>query len=216
MIQKRSVSYTVYENRNSGKRIFYQGVGLTGSQRSAIRFRRKTMNACRSVHFLLFGTLTYNTESLPYSSKHVSKFFMKWRKHNTRLKVPKPKVEYIWREDFGKKKGRPHYHYLASQFEDIKKIQEWWGRGFVWMSKVKGMYEVRKYLNKYMAKPAEYVDATRNKRRYGSSQGIPKLPKSEWKLAGWAGREGITEMVYVHNQNLGILDNYLSPKKSDE
>lgn len=205
--------YSVYENRENGKRIFYPGFKLTNSQRSAMRFKRKAVNACRDHGFKLFGTLTYADEFLPFSSKHVSEFFMRWRKHNTRLKDKKSKVEYMWRQDYGEEKGRPHYHFLATEYIDLKNGRLWWGRGFIWVRKIWGLWEVRKYLNKYMCKPDE-IYIVEKQRRCGSSRGISKCPKSKWKLHGWTKNEGKENMVYSHNRNLGLLDNYLDVKKS--
>ncbi len=202
----------VYEHKMDGRRIHFPSIGYTAAIRSDVRFRRKVMLASKVVIFKVFGTLTYADEFLPYSSKHVSLFFKRWRDHNTRLKKKKAKVEYIWREDFGSLRGRPHYHFLVNDFEDIEKIRKWWGRGFVWVKKVYSLNEVRQYLYKYMCKKRDQLE--NNKRhRFGSSQGVPKTPQSDWRMVGFCREENLKKMVGEHNQNLGHLDMILGVKK---
>ncbi len=206
--------YRVYENRTTGRRIAFSRYGYTADDRSRVRFRRKVLASCKVFTWKVFGTLTYADEFLPYSSKHVSKFFENWRKHNTRLKQKKDKVAYIWREDFGELKGRPHYHFLVNDFIDHKKAVEYWGRGFVWLTKVYTINEVKKYLYKYMAKDMEHKSDHKG-RRCGNSRGVPKVPKSDWKIHGVVWEKDLLDCTLVHNQNLGLLDGYLEAKKKE-
>ncbi len=203
--------FQVYQHREDGRRIAYLCRNYTNATRSDIRFRRKTIFACKVLRFKVFGTLSYKDEFLPYSSKHVSKFFEKWRKHNTRLKNPKPKVEYVWREDFGKLNARPHFHFFASDYADWRDIRDWWGRGMIWVRKIWNMNEARRYLYKYMCKYRKQGEF--KKHRFGSSRGVPKVPKSEWMFYNYVKEEELSDCVYVHNQNLGHLDIVLRTEK---
>ncbi len=204
--------YRVYENRHTGRRIAFPRYGYTNADRSRVRFRRKVVGSCNKITWKVFGTLTYADEFLPYSSKHVSKFFEKWRKHNTRLKVKKDKIEYIWREDFGELKGRPHYHFLSNDYVDHKLAVKMWGRGWVWLKQIYTINEVKRYLYKYMAKDDD-KDVEYKERRFSSSKGVPPVPKSDWKIYGVVWEKDKLDCTMVHNQNLGLLDTYLEPKK---
>ncbi len=207
--------FRVYENKIDGRRIFFSARGYTAAVRSDVRFRRKVMFASKLINFKIFGTLTYADEFLPSDSKHVSKFFMRWRKHNTRKKKRRDKVDYIWRVDYGKVKARPHYHFLANDYVEHKKAVLWWGRGFVWLRKVYSIKEIRRYLYKYMCKRRE-DDNDWKKHRYGTSQGVPKTPLSEWKFGHLCEEEYLRECVLVHNQNLGHLDMHTAFRKNGE
>ncbi len=208
--QKRSIAFRVYQNKHNGKRICFPMAGLTAAKRSDIRFRRKVTNPKSGVIWKVFGTLTYSEEHLPNEGKHMTIFFKRMRDYNRKVKKI-PKVEYIWREDFGKIKERPHYHFLTNEFVDLRMARVWWGRGFIWLSRVTGMQEVKKYLYKYMCKDREGV-ANLKKHRYGSSRGVPACPQSEWKYIKVSWEENIMDDVFVHNQNLDILDAHIGLK----
>ncbi len=209
-ISDSEIIYQLYQHREDGRRIAYLSRNYTNATRSDVRFRRKVLNACRKLNFKVFGTLSYKDEFLPYSSRHVSKFFEKWRKYNIRT-VKKKKVEYVWREDFGKINQRPHFHFFASDYADWRKIRDWWGRGMIWVRKIYDMNEAKRYLYKYMCKKREEGQFKRH--RYGSSQGVPKVPPSDWKFCCYSREEDVMENVYVWNQNLGHVDMFLGSKK---
>ncbi len=203
--------YRLYENRHTGRRIAFPRYGYTSADRSRVRFRRKVLESCKTITWRVFGTLTYGDEFLPHTSKHMYSFFESLRKHHKR-KTKKAKIEYIWREDFGELKGRPHYHFLTNGFIAHKRAVEFWGRGFVWLTKIYTLTEVKKYLYKYMAKDRESKEDFKG-RRYSSSRGVPKVPKSDWIMKEVVWEKDLLDCTLVHNQNLGLLDGYLEAKK---
>ncbi len=207
---KRSIAFRVYENKQDGRRICFPMAGLTAAKRSDIRFRRKVVNSSNKVRWKVFGTLTYSEEHLPHDGQHMRVFFKRMREYNRKV-AKVEKVEYIWREDFGKLKRRPHYHFLTDSYVNLKLARGWWGRGFVWLVKVRGKEEVKKYLYKYMCKDRPGRENWK-KHRYGSSRGVPAIPKSEWKFVKISWEENIMDDVFVHNQREGILDAHIGLK----
>ena len=134
--------------------------------------------AAQTVDFRIFGTLTYATEFLPADSKHVRTFFNRIKSYDRKYNKKEVKLEYVWREDFGKKKGRPHYHFLANRRIDYNRAVSWWAKGFIYLSDVWSNYQVNEYVSKYMAKSEHTRDPeiALKRRRFGFSKGIPKTP----------------------------------------
>lgn len=196
--------FRIYEHRQTGRRIFYECKPMTNDIRSAIRFRRRMRLASQVIDFEVFGTLTYASEFLPHNSKHVKLFFNRLKTYYRKYDKNGKKIEYCWREDFGSKKHRPHYHFLISRRIDFDRAVDWWGRGFIYLKSLWSNKQINDYVSKYLAKgnsqrEPEYYGV---KRRFGFSKGIPATPKSEYFLKGIAATELLQEVVFDYNQNL--------------
>lgn len=198
-----------YENKQNGKRVAFPNKGYNADLRSDIRFRRRVKFACKHVVFKLFGTLTYAEEFLPFSSRHVSTFFNRW-KTLERVSGSKGCLEYIWRQDFGSLTGRPHYHFLATDTVGHAVAARQWGRGFVWLDRVYSINDVSRYVGKYMTKTRQKAGKFLPRRRYGASQGIPKTPPSDYRFLGFLREENYKIEVLDWNQKLGHLDGYMA------
>jgi len=78
---------------------------------------------------IIFGTLTFKKEILASTSKETR------RRYVTRFLKENKKIEhYIANIDYGKKKNREHYHFIAFSKE---KIDNTWPNGYVWFKELK-------------------------------------------------------------------------------
>lgn len=198
--------YRVYEHKISTKRIWFPTTDiLTPDVRSYIRFKRRINANIDKFVGGLFITLTYNNESLPASTKHISTFFNRAKTYSR--KYYGGDLSYVWRIDYGKRSGRPHYHALLGGIGFIKheKVSNWWKKGFVWIDEIVDNRKASLYVGKYLSKEHHLVGfycREEVKRQYAFSNDCLPAPKSEYNRMGISSEQNIIETHIKHNLHL--------------
>lgn len=172
----------LYRHKYTGERKVKRCKFLPAKLLRMIRLRDRINCAiAQGNDFVHMGTLTYNEESLPYAHRHVSEFFKAWRtwakRHN------KGPLMYVWTIGFGKKTGRPHYHYVANMYVPKEIINKWWSRGFCLCKKISANDPARiSYVLSYMQR--QEVKELQG-RISGYSRNLPRY-QSKWEFISLA------------------------------
>lgn len=128
----------------------------------------------------LFLTLTYNDENIKYGYKgsptlykrDLQLFYKRLRFNLSKLGISKP-IKYYSVGEYGKKFGRPHYHAILLNCDNISIISESWNLGFVGVSKLteKRMYYTLKYISKSptILKPDQLKEFSLMSKKIGSN-----------------------------------------------
>lgn len=188
--------FKVFRHRTNGRYIFFDAdIPYSPDARARSRFLRKLKPHMRVFEKGMFGTLTYNRESLPVKTKHISSFFTRTRaytrKHEGCLNRcndgSEPSLFYAWRLDVGEKYRRPHFHFLANiKYIPKKEIARMWGKGYVDPKRIYSvggaMFDIGKYVGKSCHRYTNY-DLSGVGRSFGTSRNVTNIP-SEWVSCG--------------------------------
>lgn len=118
--------------------------GNTNNKRKRMMKKTKVM-LCDDLP-LIFGTLTFRNDVLLKTTKETRRRYVaRFLKANS--------MHYVANIDYGKKKGREHYHFLAT-FEDVKKL---WKYGYYKFEFVYADEEDLLKCNKYILKPINHA-----------------------------------------------------------
>lgn len=148
------------------------------------RFRRLKNKLKTNIDlFYSFITLTINDVNLEKfdSNKEISRFMNRIQMYAKRHYSVK--LKYAWRVEFGKEKGRIHYHILLSRFFPIEELYNCWGNGYIDVKKMDSKKKILNYITKYFSKSqkANPMGWKKTNRLFGTSTGMKKYI-SEWKF----------------------------------
>ena len=129
------------------------------------------LDHCYSAHFVTFtyanspGTED-GEETLNY--KDVQKFFKRLRHSQDR------KIKYFCVGEYGEKSGRPHYHAIIFNVEDVNQFQKCWKHGHVHVGTVQeeSIYYTLKYTLKRGVKWGKKDSITRYQEKALMSKGL--------------------------------------------
>lgn len=108
-----------------------------------------------------FITLTYRTNELIYYQSHepslhkpdLQKWFKRLRKLQNKRFPNYPRITYYAVGEYGKRKGRPHYHILLFNLALPELVEKTWGLGRVDVQIPKYAFKSITYTLKYISKP---------------------------------------------------------------
>jgi hypothetical protein len=128
-----------------------------------------------------FITLTYDDSTLPYSDSFLEtldygdyqRFIKRLRKNHSSRKT----LKYFAVGEYGSKSGRPHYHALLFNLEDVDALQKEWHYGFVHVGEVTdaSIFYTLKYIVKNIGKDKPDDDRKPEKALISKKLGLSHL-----------------------------------------
>jgi hypothetical protein len=124
----------------------------------------------------VFITLTFNDEN-DFDITDISPCHKKFSLFTRRMARLFKDFKYIAVFEVQEERGAIHYHMLTNiKYIKKSKLAKIWGHGFVSINKVKKMYQVTRYLIKYMTKYAE-DKRFKGRRKYFCSKNLNRSQK---------------------------------------
>lgn len=149
------------------------------------RFRRLKNKLKTNIDlFYSFATFTINDVNIEKfdSNKEISRL-MNCVQMYAKRHPPYKKLKYAWRVEFGKEKGRIHYHVFLSRFFPIEELYSAWSNGYIDVKKIDSRKKAINYITKYFSKDKRPIVKgwKKTNRLFGTSVGMKKYV-SEWKF----------------------------------
>lgn len=94
------------------------------------------------------------------------------------------------------KRGAWHWHILIDVYMDWREWEKLWGKGFIWVRKVRNVKHAVRYVVKYVAKTFEEGGVPMGKHRYVSSKGL-----SGWTVEYVAVEEELATWFYFRERD---------------
>lgn len=156
----------------------------------------------------MFITFTYDREHVPKDySLHVRDIQLFYKRLRRRLEKYNKKIKHFTCGEYGKKKGRPHYHSilfgLSWRDEGAKQlIRECWTNGFVYFGYVS--HASSQYVCKYMLKDFNYLSRKDYFRITGRERPFRIMSKGIGKKYALKYCENIASNLKIHFEGVDL------------